>query len=127
MSDPTSWKGFKPTPDPVTLKESPQEQLDKLDRQLQVLEDKRKELLFEVAKEEAKEDDSLHGSCTSEEDLEEYREDMEAELREEIRHVLGQFGGHRPSCCEGALAGTQKLHRLCTCGWNEVATQLERA
>jgi hypothetical protein len=125
MSSPTV------VPDPVTPKKSSAELLDDLEDEISKLEDRRKELLFEVAKEEVRhdEDGTLHENCKDENDIDnavqETREEDGVEL-DEVWEALSQFGGHRPSCCEGALAGTQKLHRLCTCGWNEVATEIER-
>jgi hypothetical protein len=126
MSDTAGWKGFKPdttaVPDPVTPKKSSAELLDDLEDEISKLEDRRKELLFEVAREEVQDDQAGHEECYSAEEVQEAREEGDIETWD----ALCQFGCHRPSCCEGALAGTQKLHRLCTCGWNEVATEIER-
>jgi TolA-binding protein len=102
-------------------KKDAREQLDEIDDKISELEDKRKELLFEVAKEEAKEDDEVHEDCASKDDLKAAEDEAEA-----AAEALERFGGHRADCLSGALAGTQKLHPLCTCGWNDVATEIER-
>jgi hypothetical protein len=121
----SSWEGFKPDMSEGTPpKKSPQEQLDEIDDQMTALEERRKELLFEVAKEEAAEDEEVHKDCASKDELREAEE--EADENYEAWEHLRQFGGHAPPCLQGALAGTQALHPLCTCGWNEVATHLER-
>lgn len=135
MATKNSWEGFAPdaSPLPETPKKSPQEQLDEVVEQINSLEDKREELLYEVTKEEVREDEDfleeVHKGCLTEEavdiKIDEAREDAEQDA-EEAWQLLREFGGHAPPCLSGALVGSRALHPLCTCGWNEVATRLER-
>lgn len=103
------------------------ERLEALEEEINELEDKRKELMREeieenppdgwVKKEEADAD--------VEEEADARREAEEAEDR--WFDAIEKFGGHTPACCEGVLLGTKALSPICTCGWNEIATELERA
>lgn len=56
----------------------------------------------------------------------ETRADAAEEEVHQLRQALQAFGGHNPECLSGALAGAKALHPLCTCGWNGVATEIER-
>jgi hypothetical protein len=147
MSNPDNWKGnwrgFKPDTSPVpaheTPKKSPQEQLDEIDSQLDNLEEKRKELLLEIQTAEVfekilsgeidlteEQEKDLHIDCRTVEELDEQTAEDRA-AAEEAWDYLREFGSHAGACLSGALAGNQELHPLCTCGWNHVATEIERA
>jgi hypothetical protein len=80
-------------------------------------------------------EEEIHSECITEEALEaaeEERDKAEEDAaasriaEEEARRCLERFGSHTAACLFGALAGSQKLHPLCTCGWNQVATEIER-
>jgi hypothetical protein len=44
---------------------------------------------------------------------------------ENLKYTIRDFGGHTPTCCDGAVTG-RSLHPSCTCGWNFYATEIER-
>lgn len=111
-------------------KKSAGDRLEDIETQLEDLEEKRKELLFEIAKEEAAESEEVHKNCISEETLKEEEEraddaETHAEETEWAYQALENFGGHKADCLQGAVTG-HRLHPLCTCGWNEIATEIER-
>jgi hypothetical protein len=71
------------------------------------------------------EEGTLHSGCFSAEDVHDARDEGREEGEEAWDH-LRAYGSHGPECLSGALATERALHPLCTCGWNHVATQLER-
>jgi hypothetical protein len=113
----------------INSKKSASDRLNDVLTQISILEDRRKELLIEEAKEEARQDEEIHSECITDQDLDNAVEEARAEEREAAEEVwdhLRTYGGHEATCLSGALLGEKAPHALCTCGWNEVATQLER-
>src|SRR5437868_1326674 len=110
------------TPPPPVKEKSLSEQLDDVERQIADLQEKQKELKHEVAKEEARDD------IEQAEKEREAAEDAAARAEEDAQEAwdfIREHGGHAATCLQGALAGSQALHPLCTCAWNHIATQLE--
>jgi hypothetical protein len=113
----------------INSKKSASDRLNDVLTQISILEDRRKELLIEEAKEEARQDEEIHSECITDQDLDNAVEEARAEEREAAEEVwdhLRTYGGHEATCLSGALLGEKAPHALCTCGWNEVATVLER-
>jgi hypothetical protein len=71
------------------------------------------------------EEGTLHKECYTEEEILDARAE-EQEAAEEVWEALQKFGGHTADCCQGIFRGEKLLHRLCTCGWNHFATEVER-
>lgn len=84
------------------------------------LKDREEELEGEVQEEEDKKRDEEH-----EAEVEQAREEGYEEQDHERLVQLARYGGHT-DCYFGVIVG-QKLHPLCTCGWNEVRTEVEMA
>lgn len=115
------------------------DRLGEIRAQISKLEDERKELEREVQEAEILEkvlsgeiefppgqEEKLHRECVKQQELEEAQGAREEELSD-LWSWVEEFGSHTGACLSGALAGNRALHPLCTCGWNDVATELERA
>src|SRR4051812_15902216 len=53
----------------INSKKSASDRLNDVLTQISILEDRRKELLFEAAKEEARQDEEIHSECITDQDL----------------------------------------------------------
>lgn len=122
----------------MSSRPAPKLRLDALVEFIAKLEAKRKELEREVQEKEILEkvlageidlspeqDESLHRECVKQSELEEAQDARQEEVSDLWRWVA-EFASHTAACCHGALVGLRRPHRLCTCGFNEVATELER-
>lgn len=95
------------------------------------LEGKRKEIEHEILKEEIREEvlydeeGTVHAECFTATEVEDARAEG-TEQAHDVWDALQVYGGHTATCLSGALLGSQVLHPLCTCGWNDAATDLER-
>lgn len=115
-------------------KKSAKDRLDGIDEQIQKLNDEREVLYREVTEEEVLEDgekvqaliDRAVEEARKEESerFDEHVEEACEDRRREWLEPLRLYGGHQ-DCLEGAVVG-RRLHPQCTCGWNDVATDLER-
>lgn len=84
----------------------------------------RKEALESEIEEAEEEAERKEHEQEIEDARQEGREESREEVQDETLDWLARYGGHQ-DCLEGAVVG-QKLHPRCTCGWNDVATDLER-
>lgn len=127
------FKGFKPDNSPDDI----QAELDFLYDELASLRERKEQLEREQKEEEVRHEveealrDRIQRELRKEHDadLEQARDDAAQEAREEAWEealaLLARYGRHQEGCYAGFVQG-QGLDPFCTCGWNEVATAVER-